>query len=68
MKGASAKAPEWPKIIRNGLVILKIYRDENKGRENFTLSYHAAGKCVLKMFARLDEAVAEGKAKATWLV
>jgi integrase len=67
MKSASAKAPEWPKIIRNGSVILKIYRVENKGRESFTLSYHAAGKRVLKMFASLDEAVAEGKAKATAL-
>ena len=67
MKTASAKAPEWPKIIRNGSVILKIYRVENKGRESFTLSYHAAGKRVLKMFASLDEAVAEGKAKATTL-
>ena len=67
MKTAPAKAPEWPKIIRNGSVILKIYRVENKGRESFTLSYHAAGKRVLKMFASLDEAVAEGKAKATTL-
>jgi len=67
MKSASAKVPEWPKIIRNGSVILKIYRVENKGRESFTLSYHAAGKRVLKMFASLDEAVAEGKAKATTL-
>jgi len=67
MKSASAKVPEWPKIIRNGSVILKIYRVKNKGRESFTLSYHAAGKRVLKMFASLDEAVAEGKAKATTL-
>jgi integrase len=67
MKTAPAKIPEWPKIIRNGSVILKIYRVENKGRESFTLSYHAAGKRVLKMFASLDEAVAEGKAKATTL-
>ena len=58
MKTASAKAPEWPKIIRNGSVILKIYRVENKGRESFTLSYHASGKRVLKMFASLDEAAA----------
>ena len=67
MKTAPAKVPEWPKIIRNGSVILKIYRVENEGRESFTLSYHAAGKRVLKMFASLDEAVAEGKAKATTL-
>ena len=67
MKTASAKAPEWPKIIRNGSVILKIYRVENKGLESFTLSCHAAGKRVLKMFASLDEAVAEGKAKAGML-
>ena len=67
MKKAPAKAQEWPKIIRNGSVILKIYRVENKGRESFTLSYHAAGKRVLKMFASLDEAVAAGKAKATTL-
>lgn len=67
MKKAPAKAPEWPKIIRNGSVLVKIYRVENKGRESFTLSYHAAGKRVLKMFASLDEAVAEGKAKASTL-
>ncbi len=67
MKKAPAKAPEWPKIIRNGSVIVKIYRVENKGRESFTVSYHAAGKRVLKMFASLDEAVAEGRAKATTL-
>jgi integrase len=67
MKSAPAKAPEWPKIIRNGSVLVKIYRVENKGRESFTLSYHAAGKRILKMFASLDEAVAEGKAKATTL-
>ena len=67
MKTGPAKAPEWPKIIRNGSVLVKIYRVENKGRESFTLSYHAAGKRILKMFASLDEAVAEGKAKATTL-
>lgn len=67
MKKAPAKAPEWPKIIRNGSVALKIYRVENRGRESFTLSYHAAGKRILKMFASLDDAVAEGKAKATTL-
>ena len=67
MKKAPAKAPEWPKIIRNGSVAVKIYRVENKGRESFTLSYHAAGKRVLKMFASLDEAVTEGKAKASTL-
>jgi site-specific recombinase XerD len=67
MKTAPAKVPEWPKIIRTGSVIVKIYRVENKDRESFTLSYHAAGKRVLKMFASFDEAVAEGKAKATTL-
>jgi len=67
MKTAPAKAPERPKIIRNGSVILKIFRVENKSRESFTLSYHAAGKRILKMFACLDDAVAEGKAKATTL-
>ena len=67
MKKAPAKAPEWPKIIRNGSVAVKIYRVENKGRESFTLSYHAAGKRVLKMYASLDEAVTEGKAKASTL-
>ena len=67
MKSAPAKTSGWPKVIRNGSVVVKIYRVENKGRESFTLSYHAAGKRVLKMFASLDEAVAEGKAKATTL-
>ena len=67
MKNAPAKAPVWPKIIRNGSVIVKVYRVQNKGRESFTLSYHAAGKRILKMFASLDEAVTEGKAKATTL-
>ena len=67
MKKAPAKALEWPKIIRNGSVALKIYRVENKGRESFTLSYHVGGKRILKMFAGLDEAVAEGKAKASTL-
>jgi integrase len=67
MKTAPAKVPEWPKIIRNGSVIVKIYRVENKDRESFTLSYHAVGKRVLKMFASFDDAVAEGKAKATTL-
>jgi len=62
MKKAPAKAPEWSKTIRNGSVILKIYRVENKGRESFILSYHAAGKHMLKMFASLAEAVSEGKA------
>jgi hypothetical protein len=41
------------------LVILKIYRVKNKGRESFTLSYHAADKRVFKMFASLDEAICE---------
>ncbi|HEV2328599.1 MAG TPA: tyrosine-type recombinase/integrase [Verrucomicrobiae bacterium] len=67
MKSAPAKTSGWPKVIRNGSVVVKIYRVENKGRESFTLSYHAAGKRVLKMFAGLDEAVAEGKSKATTL-
>jgi hypothetical protein len=67
MKTAPAKVSEWPKIIRNGSVSVKIYRVENKGRESFTLSYHAAGKRILKMFASLDVAIAEGKAKATTL-
>jgi hypothetical protein len=57
MKSASAKAPELPKIIRNGSVILKIYRVESIGRESFILAYHAAGKRGLKMFASLDEAI-----------
>ena len=60
MKKAPAKAPEWPKIIRNGSVIVKIYRVENKGRESFTLSHHAAGKRVFKMFASLDTKKARG--------
>ena len=38
MKTAPAKAPEGPKIIRNGSVILKIYRVKNKGRESSALS------------------------------
>ncbi len=67
MKSASSKSPAWPKIIRNGSVLVKIYRVENKGRDSFTLSYHAAGKRIQKMFASLDEAVAEGKAKASTL-
>jgi hypothetical protein len=32
-----------------------------------SLSYHAAGRRVLKMFASLDAAVADGKAKSTTL-
>src|SRR3974377_2141196 len=67
MKSAPAKIPESPKIIRNGSVTVKIYRVENKGRDSFTVSYHAAGKRVLKMFASLDEAVLEAKAKANTL-
>ena len=62
MKKVPAKAPEWPNIIRNESVSLKIYRVENKGWESFTLSYHSVGKRALKIFASLDEAVAEGKA------
>ncbi len=67
MKIAPTKALEWPKVIRNGSVLVKIYRVKNKARESFTLSYHAGGKRILKMFASLDEAVAEGKAKAATL-
>jgi hypothetical protein len=53
--------------VQTGSVIIKIYRVENKGRESFTVSYHADGRRKLQMFASFEEAHAEAKSKATAL-
>lgn len=53
--------------VKQGSVIVKIYRVENKGRDSFTVSYHADGKRRQKMFADFEDAHAEAKSKATTL-
>jgi integrase len=63
----SKKCVEFPMIVKQGSVAVKIYRVKNKGRESFTVSYHADGKRKLKMFADFEEAHAEAKSKATAL-
>ena len=55
----------FPMEVKQGSVVVKIYRVENKDRDSFTVSYHADGKRHLKMFANFDEAHAEAKSKAT---
>lgn len=63
----SKKRMVFPMEIKQGSVVVKIYRVENKGRDSFTVSFHADGKRRLKMFADFDEALAEAKSKATIL-
>ena len=58
---------DFPMDVKQGSVTVKIYRVENKGRDSFTVSYHADGKRNLKMFANFDEALADAKAKANTL-
>ena len=55
----SKKRMVFPMEIKQGSVVVKIYRVENKGRDSFTVSFHADGKRRLKMFADFDEALAE---------
>ncbi len=40
MKNAPVKPAEWPKIICNGSVLVKIYRVENKGCEIIPIPYN----------------------------
>ncbi len=63
----SKKRMDFPMEVKQGSVTVKIYRVENKGRDSFTVSYHAAGKRNLKMFASFDEALADAKSKANAL-
>ena len=67
MKRATAKTPGWLEVFRNGLVVVKIYRIENKGRKISPSPVHAAGKHAQNIFASLDVAVAEVKANTTTL-
>ena len=54
----------FPLEVKDGSVIVKIYKVENKGRVSYTVSYFADGKRKIKMFADFDEAHAEAKSKA----
>ena len=63
----SKKRMDFPMEVKQGSVVVKIYRVENKGRDSFTVSYHADGKRTQKMFAGFNEAHAEAKSKATIL-
>jgi len=63
----SKKRMAFPMEVKQGSVVVKIYRVENKGRNSFTVSYHADGRRRLKMFAEFDEALAEAKSKANVL-
>ena len=63
----SKKRMDFSMEVKQGSVVVKIYRVENKGRDSFTVSYHADGKRKLRIFAGFDEAHAEAKAKATAL-
>jgi site-specific recombinase XerD len=63
----SKKRMDFPMEVKQGSVAVKIYRVENKGRDSFTVSYHANGKRSQKMFAVFDEALAEAKSKANAL-
>ena len=58
---------DFPMEVKQGSVVVKIYRVENKGRDSFTVSFHADGKRRQKMFADFDEAHAEAKSKASAL-
>ena len=58
---------KFPMEVKEGSVSVKIYGVENRGRDSFTISYHANGKRRRKMFASFDEAHAEAKSKATAL-
>lgn len=63
----SKKRMDFPMEVKQGSVAVKIYRVENKGRDSFTVSYHANGKRTLKMFAVFEEAHAEAKSRANAL-
>ena len=51
----------WPKEVKTGSVLVKIYRIKNKGRRSFMVSYFSQGLRKQKMFADFEKAYAEGK-------
>ena len=57
-KKAKADKPEWPKEVKSGSVIVKIYKVQNKGRTSFMVSHFTGGKRKLKMFADYNDAKA----------
>jgi integrase len=61
------KANKWPKEIKAGSVIVKIYRTVNRGRAMFTLAYHDGGGRKLRQFADLADARREAKDTAVTL-
>jgi hypothetical protein len=40
----SKKRMVFPMKVQSGSVIVKIYRVENKGRDSFTVSFHAEAR------------------------
>jgi integrase len=58
---------KWPVAIKAGSVTVKIYQTVNRGRTQFTVSYHDAGGRRLRQFAELPKARREAKAIAEQL-
>lgn len=51
----------WPKEVKTGSVLVKVYRIKNKGRRSFMVSYFSQGVRKQKMFADFEEAYEEAK-------
>ena len=45
------KRKEFPLEVKDGSVVVKIYRVKNKARDSFTVSYFSDGKRQLKIVA-----------------
>jgi integrase len=52
---------DWPKLIRAGSTIVKIYRTIDRKYSRFTLSYYEGSQRRVRQFTELSEARAEGK-------
>lgn len=63
-------APEYPRIIKHGSVVVKVYRAKHKTTESgwtYVLAWVAGGRRRLQQFAKESEAVEEGRLKAAQL-
>src|SRR5687768_6209402 len=64
------KAPEYPKVIKHGCVVVKIYRAKHKTTESgwtYVLSWVSGKRRRLQQFADESDALEEGRIKASQL-
>jgi integrase len=61
------KAEDWPRLVKRGGVVVKIYRINNRGHPAYQVAWWQAGKRLLKYCTRYSEAHAHADEQATLL-